>query len=137
MARLDTRVSAVAGPQRAQPKEMSTAIVCFLVHSQQPVGHSTGFPVGCSPPSTLPHASWQQPHDTSLILSPQSLRDTVDAMLELGYDSAMKDKLLNSAVALSILSYTSANIRRTAGVLREAGIAERIGGARDRPRMML
>jgi hypothetical protein len=58
-------------------------------------------------------------------------------MLELGYDSAMKDKLLKSAVALSILNYTSANIRQKAYVLREAGISERVGGARRRPRMML
>jgi hypothetical protein len=76
-------------------------------------------------------------HNTSLLLSPQRLGDTVDAMLELGYDSSMKGKLLNSTFTLMILAHTSAAIRQTADVLREAGIAERIGGARRRPQMML
>jgi hypothetical protein len=49
----------------------------------------------------------------------------VDAVLELGYDSSMKDKLLNNTCALRILSCTAASIRQTADVLWEAGITER------------
>jgi hypothetical protein len=120
----------------AQPKDVHSHRL-IVVHSQQSAGHSAGLPDGCFPPYTLPHAPWQQPHDTRLILSPQSLQDTVDAMLELGYDSFMKDKLLNSTVVLRILGCTSARIRRTADVLRKAGIADRIGGARRWPQMML
>jgi hypothetical protein len=60
----------------------------------------------------------RQSHDTSLILSPQTLRDTVDAMLELGYDPTMKDTLLKSTHTLNILCRASAPIRQTADVLR-------------------
>jgi hypothetical protein len=48
----------------------------------------------------------------------------VDALLELGYDSSMKDKLLKSTHTLDILCRASAPIRQTADVLREAGMAE-------------
>jgi hypothetical protein len=72
------------------------------------------------------NASWRQKHDTRLFLSPQNLKDVVDIMLELGYDSSMKYKLMKNAVALNILCCKSARVRQTVDVLREAGIAERV-----------
>jgi hypothetical protein len=45
----------------------------------------------------------------------------VDALLELGYDSSMKGRLLGSATSLDVLRLSGAKIRRTAEALMAAG----------------
>jgi hypothetical protein len=76
-----------------------------------------------------PHALYQRQspgtHELS-ILPIQTLRGTVDALLELGYDPSMKGRLLRSAYSLRVLCYSGAKIRRTAEVLTAAGTAPRV-----------
>jgi hypothetical protein len=56
----------------------------------------------------------------------QTLRGTVDALLELGYDPSMKGRLLRSATSLQVLHYSGARIRQIAEVLMAAGTAPRV-----------
>jgi hypothetical protein len=56
----------------------------------------------------------------------QSVRDAVDALLELGYDPSMKGRLLRSAYSLQALRYSGASIRKSAELLMATGTAPRV-----------
>jgi hypothetical protein len=54
-------------------------------------------------------------------LSPQTLRDTVDTLIEFGCAPSMKGSLLKNSVSMDVLRVIPSKMRQTAEVLVEAG----------------